>query len=147
MEEHPAGWGYRFTWERAGSPALFFCTLYTGPACLEADPLQALLMLPFDLPQAPTSSIRRVLQWLSELPDPAWDASLPLRSPHCHQLSTLYEPPAGLCWSGYAWPVQQKSWGPVLLLLGATLPKDASFSVALLLACWRQIAERMAYVL
>jgi hypothetical protein len=145
MGEYLSGSGYRLTWERARGPALFLCSLYSGPTCPEI--LRVALSSLSALPLASVAHLQSLLDWLTILPDPAWHAPLVLSKELGALLDRQYQPPAHLAWCGYAWTASTSPLGAVLLIQAMTFSRESPCSPELLVACWRQIAQVMRSLL
>lgn len=145
IEEFHNGRGYRLTWKRAKSSALFLYTVYAGS--LSSERVQVALSSATDLPLTSPVYIQALLDWLMVLPDPAWDQIIPLNDDLCSWLDRRYQPPAQFVWSGYAWSSPASPLGTVLLIMATTFSNDACCPPEFLVACWRQIAQGMRYIL
>ncbi len=147
IEEYHGGYGYRFTWERAKSPAQFLCAVYSGSLLHKADLLQSALSSASDLPFSSPTQERQVLHWLTRIQSPTWHKVVPLDSTHCELLNRQHPPASGLGWCGYAWDYPLSPLGRVVIIVGVTFYLDARCSPEILLACWRQIANAMSHIL
>lgn len=145
IEEFPTGYGYRLTWERARSPVLFLCTVYTGP--LLPDTVHVALSSASDLPLASSARVQALLDWLIVYSDPAWDHIIPLDDEQCAWLDRRYQPPAQFTWSGYVWNPLASPLGTALVIMAMTFSREAHCSPAFLVACWRHIAQGMRSIL
>ena len=94
--------GYRLSWERVKSPAMFLCCLYTSPFSSGRKTIQEVLSCSTDVP-LPSIRIEQMLQWLIELPDPDWSQHQSLSSEHSELLTRFREPTRALAWQGYTW--------------------------------------------
>jgi len=144
VEEHQGGYGYRFLWERARTPAFFLCSVSSDPSF---NSQQEAVPSPADQPSPSPTRVRQVLHWLATLPPPVWPAIVPLSSSTCAHLASLYPPPSQTAWCGYTCNCLHSPLGPALLVFGMTFAFDAQCSADLLLTCWRQIALIMGSVL